>query len=127
MKNRHHRKKNKKMIIPFFLKGLSFISFFLTCIVLHILHTNIYIYILCILFGLLVFFMSFFMTNLGKTLKNFIDSVNNERKKIVYPNYWETLYVTFIIIAITIFISLILWGLDNLSFYLISYIIMLRI
>ncbi|WP_343187798.1 preprotein translocase subunit SecE [Buchnera aphidicola (Periphyllus koelreuteriae)] len=49
-----------------------------------------------------------------------------EIKKITWPNKKETLYTTFIIILISFFISIILWSLDNIIFYLISFITSLK-
>ncbi|QCI24704.1 preprotein translocase subunit SecE [Buchnera aphidicola (Rhopalosiphum padi)] len=56
----------------------------------------------------------------------YINASKNEMKKIIWPQYKETLYTTFIIISVTIVISLFLWGLDSIIFRLIAFIISLR-
>ncbi|AYN24460.1 preprotein translocase subunit SecE [Buchnera aphidicola] len=56
----------------------------------------------------------------------YIKASKNEMKKITWPQYKETLYTTFIIISVTIVISLLLWGLDSIIFRLIAFIISLR-
>ncbi|WP_295163931.1 preprotein translocase subunit SecE [uncultured Buchnera sp.] len=56
----------------------------------------------------------------------YINASKNEMRKIIWPQYKETLYTTFIIISVTIVISLFLWGLDSIIFRLIAFIISLR-
>lgn len=64
-----------------------------------------------------------------KKVKNvfvYINASKNEMKKITWPQYKETLHTTFIIISVTILISLLLWGLDSIIFRLIAFIISVR-
>ncbi|HMI77006.1 MAG TPA: preprotein translocase subunit SecE, partial [Buchnera sp. (in: enterobacteria)] len=57
----------------------------------------------------------------------FIYQSKNEIKKIIWPNQKETFYTTFIVVIATICMSLILWGLDNILFRLVSFITHLRL
>lgn len=65
-------------------------------------------------------------TKKAKNIFSYIYASKNEMKKIIWPQYKETLYTTFIIIFVTILISLILWSLDSIIFRLIAFIISLR-
>jgi len=68
-----------------------------------------------------------FSTIKGKELLYFIYQSKNEIKKIIWPNQKETFYTTFIVVIATICMSLILWGLDNILFRLVSFITHLRL
>lgn len=65
-------------------------------------------------------------TKKGKYMLLYIYTIKHEMQKIVWPQYKETLYTTFIVISVTILMSLLLWGLDNIIFRLIAFIISLR-
>lgn len=65
-------------------------------------------------------------TKKGKYMLLYIKTTKNEMQRIVWPSYKETLYTTFIVISVTILMSLFLWGLDNILFRLIAFIISLR-
>ncbi|WP_343189489.1 preprotein translocase subunit SecE [Buchnera aphidicola] len=58
---------------------------------------------------------------------NFIKKTIIETKKIIWANPKETLYTTLIITCITIISSLLLWILDHILLYLISFFINLRL
>ena len=66
-------------------------------------------------------------TEKGKFILSYINTLKNEMQKIIWPKYKETLYTTLIIIFVTIFMSLLLWGLDNIIFRLIAFVISLRL
>ncbi|CAL4318228.1 Protein translocase subunit SecE [Buchnera aphidicola (Protaphis terricola)] len=66
-------------------------------------------------------------TKKGKSILLYINASKNEMKKIIWPSYKETLYTTFIIIFVTIIISLLLWCLDSIIFHLITFAISLRL
>ncbi|QFQ32789.1 preprotein translocase subunit SecE [Buchnera aphidicola (Aphis fabae)] len=66
-------------------------------------------------------------TEKGKSILLYVNASKSEMKKIIWPKYKETLYTTLIIIFVTIFMSLLLWGLDNIIFRLIAFIINLRL
>ncbi|HXK00545.1 MAG TPA: preprotein translocase subunit SecE [Buchnera sp. (in: enterobacteria)] len=51
----------------------------------------------------------------------------NEIKKIIWPSKTETLYTTLIVSIATMIISLLIWGLDNILFHLVSFITNLRL
>ncbi|CAL4317943.1 Protein translocase subunit SecE [Buchnera aphidicola (Periphyllus testudinaceus)] len=55
-------------------------------------------------------------------LQSIYKDIQIEIKNITWPKKKDTLNTTFIIILISILISMVLWGLDNIIFYLISFI-----
>ncbi|CAL4318207.1 preprotein translocase subunit SecE [Buchnera aphidicola] len=65
-------------------------------------------------------------TKKGKNFFLYINASKNEIKKIICPQYKETLYTTIIIISVTTVLSLLLWGIDSIIFRLIAFIISLR-
>jgi len=65
-------------------------------------------------------------TKKGKYILSYIIMSKKEMKKIIWPKYNETLYTTLIVIAVTIVMSLLLWGVDSIIFHLIAFIISLR-
>jgi preprotein translocase subunit SecE len=86
---------------PFFIQ-FKYINFFISLIfsIITILIINKYLY----------------------NIQNIFKEINYEIKNITWPSKQETLYTTFIIILISLLISIILWCLDNIIFYLISFI-----
>ena len=48
----------------------------------------------------------------GRTFKLFAHEARIEARKVVWPNRREIVQTTFIVIAFTIFVALILWGID---------------
>ncbi|MBZ2279130.1 MAG: preprotein translocase subunit SecE, partial [Buchnera aphidicola] len=65
-------------------------------------------------------------TKKGQKGLSFIKDSKQEIYKITWPKYKETIYTTCIIIFVTIILSIILWGVDNIIFRLITSIINLR-
>ncbi|WP_343190345.1 preprotein translocase subunit SecE [Buchnera aphidicola (Mollitrichosiphum nigrofasciatum)] len=63
---------------------------------------------------------------MSKKIFTLINKLKNEINKIVWPNAKETLYTTLMICVITITVSLLLWGIDNILFYITSLIINFR-
>ncbi|WP_222836877.1 preprotein translocase subunit SecE [Buchnera aphidicola] len=63
---------------------------------------------------------------LKKKIINFIYESNIDCKKISWLNKKEAIQITFIIIFTSIIISLLLWIIDRIIFYIIALIIKLR-
>jgi preprotein translocase subunit SecE len=59
----------------------------------------------------------------GASLWNLIKESRVEIRKVVWPTHQETLQTTFIVVAITLIMALILWMLDSLLGMIISKII----
>ncbi|WMY97358.1 MAG: preprotein translocase subunit SecE [Arsenophonus sp.] len=74
------------------------------------------IVIICLIFC----FFVVFQTTKGKLFLDFFKESKIEMYKVIWPSYKETLQTTFIVSFVTIFVSLILWGLDSILIYLIS-------
>jgi preprotein translocase subunit SecE len=87
---------------------------------------QLFIRILILSFLIICMIGTILSTKKGKKLLFYIKMSKNEMQKITWPNYKETLYTTFIVIAVTICISLLLWSLDSIIFRLIAFIISLR-
>ncbi|WP_348769457.1 preprotein translocase subunit SecE [Buchnera aphidicola] len=122
----HNQKKNK--IIEKIKWTFIFINFIL-CILIDCYLNKINFFIR---FALITCLISFALgiliyTKKGKIILLYINSSKNEIQKIMWPKYKETLYTTVIIILVTIFMSLLLWGLDNIIFRLIAFVIGLRL
>ncbi|QCI18613.1 preprotein translocase subunit SecE [Buchnera aphidicola] len=105
-----------------------FINFFL-CILIdfYLNKINTLIRISLIIFLISCTISIFICTEKGKSILLYINSSKSEIQKIIWPKYKETLYTTFVIIFVTIFMSLFLWGLDSIIFRLIAFIISLRL
>ncbi|WP_428994271.1 preprotein translocase subunit SecE [Buchnera aphidicola] len=114
---------NKKIV-----KWLYILIIFITTVIINIYCKKIaYLYYILINFCLLFLFVFIILsTNIGKKILHFIISSKNETKKIIWPSQKETIYTTGIITTIIIIVSLIIWGLDNIIFRVISFIINLR-
>ncbi|WP_422667581.1 preprotein translocase subunit SecE [Buchnera aphidicola] len=123
--NYEHQKRSKllekiKWISIFILLCISFCS-------TYYLYKNyffLYITILSLLIGIGVKII--LSTKKGKNSLIYIKQSYGEIKKIIWPQYRETLYTTFIIIIVTILMSLILWVLDSIIFRLIAFVINIR-
>ncbi|CAL4318027.1 Protein translocase subunit SecE [Buchnera aphidicola (Chaitophorus sp. 3695)] len=97
------------ILITFFLKNYYFLS-------IKYRFINLFIFFMCILLIVIIINTYFF------NIKNILQEINYERQNITWPTQKETLYTTLIIILISSFISIILWCLDNIIFYIISFI-----
>ncbi|WP_343152822.1 preprotein translocase subunit SecE [Buchnera aphidicola] len=63
----------------------------------------------------------------GKKLSFLIKEATIEIRKIVKPTKKEAFYTTLVIVLVTFLTSIIIWGLDNILFYIISIITKMRI
>ncbi|CAL4042093.1 preprotein translocase subunit SecE [Buchnera aphidicola] len=101
----------------------------LTSIIYNIYCTNtiLILRILCSvsLIGLTLFI--FLYVEEGKKILSFANKSKKEIKKIIWPSNTETLYTTLIVSIIAITMSLVIWGLDNILFQLVSFITNLRL
>jgi len=70
--------------------------------------------------------MSLF-TEFGKRILTLSKEATYEVKLITWPNLKETLHITCIVIIVTVLLSLILWGLDNILIILISLVTSIRL
>lgn len=60
-------------------------------------------------------------TKLGKLLISFGKEAYIELLQVVWPTYQDTLNITLVIIAVTILLSVVLWGLDTVLVHVISF------
>lgn len=65
-------------------------------------------------------------TETGQSAWSFIKGANIERQKVVWPTRQEAMQVTLFVIILVIFIGLVMWAFDALSFYTI-YDVILRV
>ncbi|QIQ41665.1 MAG: preprotein translocase subunit SecE [Buchnera aphidicola (Microlophium carnosum)] len=124
-KNNYNRNKYK---ISEKIKWLS-ISIFLTLsffINYYFDKTQLFVRIFIMSFLILCAIGTLIYTKKGEYLLSYIIMSKKEMQKIIWPKYNETLYTTLIVIVITIFMSLLLWGVDSIIFHLIAFIISLR-
>ena len=66
------------------------------------------------------------LTNEGKRALNFFSESRVELRRIVWPTRPETMQTTFIIIAATVLLSLILWALDSIIIVVLNFLTNLR-
>ncbi|CAL4318230.1 preprotein translocase subunit SecE [Buchnera aphidicola] len=105
-----------------------FIILFISIIYNILFSDVIFIFhILCNLCLICSAFFVFLYTETGKKMLFLITESKNEIKKIIWPNKKETLYTTFIVSIVTVVMSLVIWGIDNILFHLVSFITNLRL
>ncbi|QCI16886.1 preprotein translocase subunit SecE [Buchnera aphidicola (Aphis helianthi)] len=121
-----NQKKNKNIEK---IKWIFILINFILCILIHCYFNkiNLFIRISLIIFLISCTIAILIYTKKGKAILAYINASKSEMQKIIWPKYKETLYTTFIIIFVTIFMSLLLWGLDSIIFRLIAFIISLRL
>ncbi|QCI18040.1 preprotein translocase subunit SecE [Buchnera aphidicola (Aphis nasturtii)] len=105
-----------------------FINFILCILVnYYFIKVNFFIRTALIIFLIICTIGILIYTEKGKSILLYIKASKSEMQKIIWPKYKETLYTTLIIIFVTMFMSLILWGIDNIIFRLIAFFISLRL
>ena len=124
-KNNCHQKKSK---ILEKIKWLSISIFFILSFFInyYFYKTQFFVRIFIISFLILCAISTLMYTKKGQYILSYIIMSKKEMEKIIWPKYNETLYTTLIVIAVTILMSLILWGVDSVIFHLIAFIISLR-
>ncbi|WP_343183118.1 preprotein translocase subunit SecE [Buchnera aphidicola (Neophyllaphis podocarpi)] len=124
IKKKYQNNKNKKKLT----KWIYILSIFVVDFIINYYYkknsiTTILINLITITASIFIFLL----TDLGKKIVIFIKKTKKEVNNIIWPKFQETLYTTLIVIFVTIITSIILWGLDNLLFSLISFITELRL
>ena len=60
-------------------------------------------------------------TNQGRNAFGFFQDARTELRRIVWPSRPEATQTTFIVVGVTVFVSLILWGLDSIIVSIITF------
>ena len=60
-------------------------------------------------------------TNQGRKALGFFQDARTELRRIVWPRRPEATQTTFIVVGVTVFVSLILWGLDSIIVSIITF------
>ena len=60
-------------------------------------------------------------TNQGRKALGFFQDAHTELRRIVWPSRPEATQTTFIVVGVTVFVSLILWGLDSIIVSIITF------
>ena len=60
-------------------------------------------------------------TNQGRKALGFFQDARTELRRIVWPTRPEATQTTFIVVGVTVFVSLILWGLDSIIVSIITF------
>ena len=60
-------------------------------------------------------------TNQGRKAFGFFQDARTELRRIVWPSRPEATQTTFIVVGVTVFVSLILWGLDSIIVSIITF------
>ncbi|PPI86647.1 preprotein translocase subunit SecE [Candidatus Pantoea edessiphila] len=110
-------------------KWIIILTLLLTAIVGNCYYQETKLYLRIIALMILVVISIFILLSMktGKTALIFIRESKAEMKKVVWPSYQETFRITVIVIAVTILMSLLLWGLDNILVRVVSFITGLRL
>ncbi|QJC29172.1 preprotein translocase subunit SecE [Enterobacteriaceae endosymbiont of Plateumaris rustica] len=120
--------KKSKFILEF-IKWTISILLFIFIIIYDYLYQNIEfavrIIIICPILILIIF--TILSTNKGEKIFLFIRETRIETLKVIWPSYKETLQITLIIIIITLIMSIIIWGLDSILIFLISFLTNMRL
>ncbi|CUX95757.1 Protein translocase subunit SecE [Candidatus Gullanella endobia] len=118
----------KKGYILEILKWLVITILLLLVIVCNYYYSDYYLLVRVLFIVLIIAVMGsiIMITNKGKFVVAFAREARNEIRKVVWPTRKETLYTTLIVAAVTILMSLILWGLDSILVHVVSFIILLR-
>ncbi|MEE6032530.1 preprotein translocase subunit SecE [Avibacterium avium] len=66
------------------------------------------------------------ITNQGTKARAFLSASRTELRKIVWPTRAETMQTTLIVMGVTVFVSLILWGIDSIIVTVITFLTDLR-
>ena len=64
-----------------------------------------------------------FTSSQGKNFWELLKGANIERRKVVWPTRQETTQTTMIVVVVVILMSLVLWGVDSLLSWLISFLL----
>lgn len=105
------------------IKWVFFVIMLMILVVGNYLYPNFSVLLRSIVF-IFIFFIALYIlsiTKVGKCLILFGNESRIELKKIVWPSYRDGLNTTLIVIAVTVMVSLILWGLDALIVNMISF------
>lgn len=106
---------------------ITIIIILTTIIELYLHNINIVLKLTLILTSISVNIFILYFTEKGKQILYFIHESKQELQKVTWPSKQDTFLTTFIILIISILISLALWGIDHIIFRLISFIIALRL
>lgn len=96
------------------IKWFSIFTLFITSIVGNYLCCNCSILLRMIVITL-IFFIAMYVisiTRIGRLLVIFGQESRVELKQVMWPTYRDGLNITLVVVAVTIVVSLILWGLD---------------
>ncbi len=66
-------------------------------------------------------------TEKGRTAINFAKEARTETRKVVWPTRQEAVQTTMIVLAATLIMSLVMWGLDSILFELVGFITGLKV
>ncbi|MCW9711271.1 preprotein translocase subunit SecE [Avibacterium sp. 21-586] len=116
-------------------KGLNTFLWLLSILIIAIAAVgNIYfaqkfstpIRVVAVVILMLVAFAILAITSQGKKAREFLSASRTELRKIVWPTRAETTQTTLIVVGVTVFISLILWGVDSIIVTVINFLTDLR-
>lgn len=115
--------KIKKNFILEIIKWCSVSLLFLCVVAIGYIFNNYDIYVrnIIVLCITLIALYIMFTTKLGKLAEIFIKESYVELQKVIWPTYQDSFNTTLVVVAVTIIVSLILWGLDTILVNLISF------
>ena len=124
------KKKNESETVVEKSKGLNFFLWFLAvAIIAASAFGNIYfqdqystpIRVVAVIVLLLISLGVAATTNQGRKALGFFQDARTELRRIVWPSRPEATQTTFIVVGVTVFVSLILWGLDSIIVSIITF------
>ncbi|WWO96383.1 MAG: preprotein translocase subunit SecE [Candidatus Dasytiphilus stammeri] len=114
-------------------RGVEILKWILAVILLmiaimsnHYQNIRLVIRILTVIITILTAVFIVSLTKNGKVLLNFFLESQQEMRRIIWPSKQETLHTTLIVVTATAIMSLILWGLDRILFFIISFLTNVR-
>ncbi|AXN02301.1 preprotein translocase subunit SecE [Candidatus Purcelliella pentastirinorum] len=119
--------KKKKRILEYIKWFSIFLLIFFLIIENYFFNVHIwYVRILFLLFTIFMLSLLFICTDKGKRAISFFYESKLEMYKVVWPTLKKTFYTTLIVLVVTLLLSLILWCLDTIFIYFVSFFTRLR-
>ncbi|WDI78439.1 preprotein translocase subunit SecE [Candidatus Purcelliella pentastirinorum] len=119
--------KKKKRILEYIRWFSIFALIFLLIIDNYFFNVHFwYVHILFLLFTIFMLGLLFSYTDKGKRAISFFYESKLEMYKVVWPTLKKTFYTTLIVLVVTLLLSLILWCLDTILIYFVSFFTKLR-
>lgn len=113
----------KKLYVLEMMKWFSIVTLFIITVFGNYLYRHYSVILRGVLITCIVFVIIYMIssTRTGKLFLIFGQESYIELKQVVWPTYRDGLNTTFIVVGVTVLVSLVLWGLDAIVVHVISF------